>query len=61
MKKKLKVLFFGNPGYGGEILKELMRQDVQIVGVFHRSRNKLFKFKQFKKYNLFKYEKFKSN
>ena len=60
-KAPLRVLFFGNPGYGGETLKELMKQDVQIVGVFHQSRNKLFKFKQFIKYNLFKYEKFKSN
>ena len=48
--KKLKVIFFGNPGYGGIILEELLKHDVEIVGVFHQTHNKFFRLKKFFKW-----------
>ena len=45
--KKIKILFFGNPGYGGEILEELLKHDIEIVGAFHQSKNNFFIFKKY--------------
>jgi len=33
----LRILFLGNPGYGGLLLRELLPFDVEVVGVFHRA------------------------
>ena len=55
--KKLKVIFFGNPGYGGVILEELLKYDVEIVCVFHQTHNKFFRLKKFFKYNFSSFDK----
>ena len=44
-KKRLRILFFGNPGYGGAVLEELLKQNIEIVGVFHQTQNKFFQLK----------------
>ena len=59
--KKLKVIFFGNPGYGGIILEELLKHDVEIVGVFHQTHNKFFRLKKFFKYNFSSFKKIRIN
>ena len=42
-KPPLKVLFFGNPGYGDDFLVKLLElKEVKIVGVFKKSGNIFF-------------------
>ena len=59
--KKLKILFFGNPGYGGEIFDELLKHDVEIIGAFHETNNNFFKFKNFLKNIFFNFKKILKN
>ena len=39
---KLRILFLGNSGYGGAILEELIKQNVEIVAVCHKPKVNLF-------------------
>ena len=59
-KNKIKVLFLGNPGYGGFVLEELLKLDVEVVGVFHETKNIFFKFKKFIKHHFSNIKKIKT-
>ena len=58
-KKRLRILFFGNPGYGGAVLEELLKQNIEIVGVFHQTQNKFFQLKKFLRHNFLNFKRAK--
>ncbi len=38
--------FFGNPGYGGFVLEELIRHGVDVAAVFHASQSRLHRYRK---------------
>ena len=56
--RKLRIVFLGNPGYGGEILSELLKCNVNVIAVFTKSKNRLHNLKRFIKFKLSSFKKF---